>query len=377
MFAIDMKESRRTWVLLALVVLAVVIVFLSLAEDSIDVEQKREQAASQIVSVEKVIVAPATVKVTAFSEIKPRWSALLRASVSGRILEVQTGALAGGVVNANEPLITIEDSQYVAGLAAAKLTLQQAQLTLSKAEKYTAVARRQFKTSGVNPPNDLALHLPELRIAESTVSSAKARVAAAQEQLENTTIKAPFSGFVVERFVSPGQSVNVGDQLLKLIDNRKFDLVANVGRSDWALLQQPLAGRSATVLNQDGKPIAEAKIRNGGGFLDEKTRQYRIFLEITDSGRQTVLSGDFVRVLLPGIAVPRALNIPESALTREGYIWFVDEADCLQRWSPEVLFREQDRVIIRAPHRAVTVRVAITPLASFLPGQHVRPKSVE
>jgi RND family efflux transporter MFP subunit len=358
---------------LSLIVLVVVAVYLSWAEDSIDVEQAKGEPVAQVVSIENLAVTPETVKVAAFAEIRPRWSAELRASVSGRIQEVHESALAGERVEADTTLISIDHSQYAADLSAAELALKEAQLGLSKAEKATAVARKQFKRNGTKPPNELALHLPELRIAEAAVESANARVAASRRQWEDTTVKAPFAGYIVERFVSPGQSVNVGDPLVKLVDDQMFDLVAEVGRSDWLLLQQPVAGLEASVLNQDGELIARARIRQGGGFLDQKTRQYRIFLEITDSGEATVLSGDFVRVLLPGITVPSALNIPESSLTQEGYVWYVDGEDRLQREAPEVLFRRQNRIVIRAPEGAVALRVAITPLASFLPGQQVRP----
>jgi RND family efflux transporter MFP subunit len=367
----------RIWIVLSLVVLLAVIIYLVWAEDSIDIEQVKKEPVAQIVTIENLRVTPETVKVASYAEVRPRWSAELRASVSGRILEVHDAALAGERVKADTTLITIDDSQYAADLLAADLALKEAQLELSKAEKSTAVARNQFKRNGTKPPNDLALHLPELRIAKSAVNSAKARLAASRQQLKDTTIKAPFSGFIVERFVSPGQSVNIGDPLVKLVDDRRFDLIADVGISDWLLLQQPLPGLMASVLNQDNKQIAYAKIRQGGGFLDQKTRQYRVFLEITASGETTVLSGDFVRVLLPGITVPLALNIPESALTQEGYIWYVDDEDNLQRYVPEVIFRHQNRIIIRALEGLDKLRIAIMPLASFLPGQQVQPQSVE
>jgi RND family efflux transporter MFP subunit len=317
------------------------------------------------------------VEISAFAEVQPRWSAELRSAVSGLVLEVRDSALVGERVEQDTTLITIEQSQYIAELSSAELALKEAQLALSKAEKATAIERRQFTRNGTKPPNDLALHLPELRIAKSAVKSAEARVVSSEQQLKNTTINAPFSGYVVKRFVSPGQSINIGDSLVKLVDDRSFELVAEIGRSEWLLLQQPLSGLTARVLSEDGKDIAQAKIRQGGGFLDEKTRQYKVFLEIANTHKSTVLSGDFVRVLLPGITLPATLNVPETAVTQERYNLYLDNKDCLQRDTPQLLFRRHNRVIIRAPESANTWRIAVTPLASFLPGQQVRPQPVE
>lgn len=373
------RPANNRWVLitLSLIVLAAVVLYLTWAEDTIDVQQNEQLPTTQIVSIQQLSTKPETVTVNTFAEVRPRWSAVLQSAVSGRVLKVFDSALAGEKVAVGTTLITLENSQYAAELLVAELAVQEARLTLLKAEKSTLVAREQYKQNATKPPNELALHLPELHIAKTAVKSAQAQVDANRQKLQDTTITAPFSGFITQRFVSPGQSVNIGDALVKLIDDRQFELVAEVGRSDWLLLQQPLSGLAAHVLNQFGQPVAQAEIRQGGGFLDEKTRQYKIFLEIREPVKETVLSGDLVRVLLPGITVQTALNIPESALTQEGYIWYLDEENRLQRKTPQVLFRQQNRIIIRVAEGAYSWRIAITPLASFLPGQKVRPQIAE
>lgn len=369
--------SRRwLWILLALVVLGAVLTFLDSAEDTIDVSRRDATPPTQLVSIETVIVGSETAEVVAFAEVRPRWAAEIRSAVSGRVIEVQKNALAGERVSEGATLIKIEDTQYVAGIAAAELALEEARLDLLRAENDATVARKQFERDGTTAPNDLALKLPQLRIAKRAVTSAEAQVAAARRQLENTTIKAPFSGFVTERFVSLGQSMSAGERLIMLVDDRRFDLTVELGRNDWALLQQPASGLSARVLDQEGELIAEARIRRGGGFLDESSRQYKVFLEIDDAQSTAVLSGDFLQVALPGKAIQKALNIPETALTREGFVWHLDDDDRLQRFDPEILFRRHDRIVIEAPKGASTWRIASTPLASFLPGQQAQAEDV-
>ena len=373
----DAPRKRWVWIVLAFVVLGGVALFLATAEDTVDVEQAKAPPPAQLVSVETVPVGPATVEVSSFAEIRPRWSAELRAAVSGRVTDVLDSALAGERVEAGTTLITIENSRYVAELAAAELALKEARLALWKAKNATYVARKEYEASGTTPPNDLALRLPQLDIARSSVASAEARVSAAKRQLDDAIVTAPFSGFVTERFVSPGQTLNTGERLVKLVDNATFELTVELGRNDWALLKRPLAGLTAQVLNQGGEVIAQADIRRGGGFLDETTRQYKVFLEVTGPGSKRVLSGDFVRVMLPGITVPAALSIPASALTQEGYVWHLDGQDRLQRVTPRVLFRRRGRIVIEAPEGAGAWRIATTPLVSFLPGQKVRAEKVE
>lgn len=365
-------RSRWVWIILSIAVFGFVLYILSITEDTIDVEESAQPPSLPTVSIEVVPVRAQSVEVRAFAEVRPRWSAELTTAVSGRVKKVYANSLAGEPVEVGSPLIEIENSRYVAELAAAELALKEAQLTLWQAENATLLARREFERNRRTPPNDLALKLPQLEIAKSSVASAQARISAARRQLQDTTIVAPFSAYVTERFVSPGQTVGVGDRLLKLVDKSKFELVAELSRANWRLVRKPLAGTSAAVLNQGGTEIARAEIRRAGGFLDQETRQHKVFLDLENDGSEGVLSGDFVTILLSGITVPDALDLPASALTQEGYVWHVDADDRLQRIEPSVLFRRQDRVIVKAPKGKQEWRIAITPLVSFLPGQEVR-----
>ena len=245
----DRPHARRRWIVLvlSLLALAAVIMFLLASEDTADVTRTASPPVVQQVSVETLAVGPQTAEVSAFAEIRPRWSAELRASVPGRVEQVFDTALAGERVDAGTELITIEDSRYVAELAAAELALKQAELALWKAENATTLARREYERNNAKPPNDLALRLPELEIARSSVKSARARLAAAQQQLDDTRISAPFSGFIAVRFISLGQSVNSGDALVRLVDDTVFEVTVELGRSGTGpCLHQPLQriGRS-------------------------------------------------------------------------------------------------------------------------------------
>ncbi len=368
------SRYRWFWILLSLMLFAVTLTLLSYTEDTVDVVGATSPLPASLVTVEQVATAPQTVEIRTFAEVRPKWSAVLTAPVSGRVDSVFDLALAGNQVEAGTPLLKIEDGQYVAEFAAAELELKQADLALWQAKNATYVARADFKRNNIKPPNDLALKLPQLAIAESAVKSARAQVASAERRLEDTIVTAPFSAFVTERFVSPGQSVNIGDRLVTLTDNTEYELIAEFSPKDWALTKKPLSGQSATVLDHGGNKIAEGLVRSGGEYLDDTTRQYRIFIDIKKSESNAVLGGDLVVIQLAGITFADALDIPASALTKDGFVWRVDSDDLLQRLEPEVLFRQGDRLIIRFREELESLRVATTPLVSFLPGQRVEPR---
>ncbi|MCV6595114.1 MAG: efflux RND transporter periplasmic adaptor subunit [Silicimonas sp.] len=371
-------SPARRWLFItvALAALGTVILLLLETEDTVDVSRSETPPPAQLVSVLHVNKAESAARISVYAELHPRWNAEIRAAVSGRILTVHDAALAGTRVAAGAPLFEIERSQYDTAAAAAEMALEEAQLARLRAENNVTVARRQFRRDGVNPPNDLALRLPELRIAERAVASAKAQLAAARQQITDTSVTAPFSGFVTERIASLGQTVAAGETLLTLSDDSQFELMAELSQADWALLAHPIAGRTAQLFHRDGSPLGEARIRQGGGFLDPKTRQMRVFLEVADPA-PGVLAGDFLRITFDGRRIADTLRLPETALTRAGHIWLVDGNNLLVRHSPEILFRDGGFITIAPPETPGPWAVAKTPLASFLPGQRVTPHVAE
>ena len=133
-------------------------------------------------------------------------------------------------------------------------------------------------------------------------------------------------------------------------------------------------GATADLTQRSGGALGRAQVRRGGGFLDQDTRQVRVFLDVTKPDER-ILAGDFLQVHIPGRRISDTLTLPESVLTRAGYIWLVDDKDQLQRLSPNILFRSESTVTVSAPEGTGPWRVAKTPLASFLPGQRVTPQS--
>ncbi len=367
------KHHRRwLWIVSALIVLAGGIVVLDEMEDVADVRQASAPPPVPLVSVIHVEPGPVRAEITAFAEVRPRWQIEMRAAVSGRVTHVHDAALAGARVIQGTPFLIIEKAPYVTEVAEADRQLAEAELALVRAKNQVTVARKQFARDGVKPPNDLAIHLPDLRIAEKAVVSATAQLDAARIQLRDTDVVAPFSGIVTERMVSLGQSVSEGDPLLNLADDRHYELVVELPRHEWALLEQPIAGTDVGIFDNSGNKLGEASIRQGGGFLNPTTRQTRLFLDVTDPD-ENLLAGDFVQVRLSGRSVAHTLTLPETSVTRTGQFWVVDGEGLLRRIEAEPLFRVGSKLVIAAPFDGA-VQVVLTPLTSFFPGQPVAPK---
>lgn len=369
------KLGTRFWkqwlgIGLAITMLFAVMTLLFATEDTANVTRQSNPKPAPVISVVQVSPDVAVAHVMAIAELRPRWDVEIRAAVPGRITRVQDAALAGERVASGTQLLQIDKTPFNASVAAAERSLEEAKLELWRAKNAVTIARDQLERANVSPPNELSLRLPQLRIAERTVTLAEAELAAARRQLADTSVTAPFSGIITERNVSVGQMVTAGEPLVRLADDRRFELIVELNEADWALLDHPISGSFADLYHRDGTPLGQARIRQGGGYLNQQTRQLRVFLEVINPG-ENVLAGDLVKVGFTGRTIDNTLSIPESALTRAGHVWMVSTEGQLVRVGPEILFRKDGMLVIPAPEGEGPWQIAITPLASFLPGQRV------
>lgn len=373
--------SSKQWLWVSLAFLALIIGILFLMEDVVDIEKKAQPLDAPPVSIVTVTPGPNKGLIRVFAEIKPHWFVQLSAHVNGQIVQMSERAVAGGRVDIDTLLVRIEDSHYKAQMHEAEQTLAEARLALLQEQKKAAQAESDWQRSGIKQsPSALTLNRPQLEIAKQSVKAAKSRLAATRKEYEYTRIKAPFTGFITQRHVSIGQTVNAGDNIVDIINDEQLDITVSLNQSQWQLLHKDWTDNKAVIYNDREEAVATASIKRGGGYMDPQTRQYKLFLEVEQNTSNSVLSGEFVQVDLPGIIVENSMKLPESALTREGYIWYIDNDSRLRRFLAQVLFRAEDHVVVRTPLQRQAAgqdydswRIAINPLTAFLSGNAVKP----
>ncbi len=378
-------KNRKWWLLGSFSILIMVLVVIAILEESVQIEKKSSSRYLPPVSVVNLQSQDNKGVIQVYAEVTPRWATTLKPQVSGEIIEVSDHAFAGAAVKKGDLLILIENSAYQADVHEAEHALSEAKLSLLQEKKKSAQAQRDWQRSGINKTSSaLALNKPQLEVAKNAVNAAESKVSAARKNLTYTRIKAPFSGIITTRHVSIGHVVTEGEELLSIVHDAQQDIAVALSKQQWTGLAENWRMRPASIRNMAGVEIAQAQIKRGGGFLSPKTRQYTLFLEINGTSNSNVLPGDFVQVALPGRIARNSLAVPEGALTRSGFIWYLDDADRLRQFIAKVLFHDDDRIIIETPstemiskHYPSKWRIATTPLASFLAGNPVKPVVVE
>jgi len=123
----------------------------------------------------------------------------------------------------------ISRQQYDAAIAqeaAAKATLDAANSAVATAESHIAQARAGVRQAGT-APQQVAVSRSRAGSASALAQRAQSTVAAAQLNLQYTTVKAPANGIVSKRSVEVGQVVQPGQPLCALVNLDDIYVTAN------------------------------------------------------------------------------------------------------------------------------------------------------
>ena len=243
----------------------------------------------------------------ALGTLKANESVALTANVAETIRAIHFES--GQRVKKGDLLVELDRAEEQAVLQEARYTLNEAQ---SQLDRIKAVAKR----------GDASQSLLDEKQREFYV--ARARVAAIESRLENRLIRAPFSGLVGLRNVSPGAFVSPGDVITNLVDDRRMKLDFNVPSVFLASLQ-PGVAIQATARALDNA-VFEGVVESVDNQVDPVSRSVTV-RAILDNKQSRLKAGLLMEVKLQ--SNPReAIVIPESALVQdrdEHYVFVVKE----------------------------------------------------
>lgn len=152
----------------------------------------------------------------------------------------------------------------------------------------------------------------------------------AQVRLENTIVRAPFSGQITVRHVELGQTVNVGTELLELADVSPLEVKLYLPEKVVSRLQigQPVELRS----DVDPDTPLEGGVSRIAPSVDPATSTVKVTLEVTNPG-DAARVGSFVRARITTDVVEQAVAVPKKALVPEAGVTylFLAEADTVRK----------------------------------------------
>ncbi|WP_457442238.1 efflux RND transporter periplasmic adaptor subunit [Roseateles sp. P5_E4] len=253
--------------------------------------------------------------------IQPARRADLRAEVAAVVLQVAKDN--GERVRAGDLIIRLDPTSIRDGLTSADEALRAAQQSFEQTERVLA-RQRTLNQQGMISMQGLEDAEVRRNAAQSELAAAKARAVTARQQVSRTEIRAPFDGVVSERKISVGDTVQIGRELIKVIDpaSMRFEGQVSADRLGELKLGQPVSFR----INGFGDAEFRGKLARIDAAANATTRQVELIAEFNDRSKAPQVSGLYAEGRVES-AERKALVLAEGSVQRQGdsaYVWKVD-----------------------------------------------------
>ncbi len=243
--------------------------------------------------------------------IQPERKADLRAEVSTVVLQVLKEN--GEAVKRGDIIVRLDETSIRDNLNSANDAMRNAGLALDQAER-NLQRLKTLRASGMTSMQSLDDAEVRRNAAQSEVSSAKARAAAAQQQMQRTVVRAPFDGIVSERKVSAGDTASAGKELVKVIDPNSMRFVGRVS-ADKIGMVKPGQAVSFRINGYAGQEF-RGKVTRVDPAANDITRQVEVLVAFADA-KQPKVSGLYAEGNIEAETVA-ALMLPEGAIVKSG-----------------------------------------------------------
>jgi len=245
--------------------------------------------------------------------------AQVAAQISGRIVDLPFEV--GDTVAVGQVIARITQQETQSGAQAALAQFSEAEIALAEAQRqYDRVAALYEKRLVATVQVDTARQARDAARARKDV--AKAQVEAAKTRLEYTEIIAPYSGVVIERLVSMGETVMPGTPLLTGIALDQLRVRVKVPQSKIATIS---AATNATLLN--GESELALGLARFVPSAERDSQGFTYLFDIPSQSSESLLPGMLVQVNMPG-REQTSLVVPESAVAQRGElrgVYVIDE----------------------------------------------------
>ena len=229
-------------------------------------------------------------QVKLFGEVVADRSSELRPLVAGQVIKLGEGFLEGGLVAQGDLLLQIDPFDYETGLDESRWMLQEAQVRL---EMLQSDLKRAQELSAQNLVSEQFLESAELdvRQQEAVVGQKQVQLKRAERDLQETTLRAPYSGVLSNVGVNLGKHLSTGDKVADLIDTSRLEVRFSLSNAQYGRFlesSESVIGRPVFIAWTVGQEHLKysAEIARVGAEIDSTTGGINAYAVIDTAGEQ-------------------------------------------------------------------------------------------
>ncbi len=316
----------------------------------------------------------------------------LSAAVAGPVSWISPTLEAGGYVEADQPLLRLDSSDFETALARSSASLQQAQAESGHADRELARIQ-ELAQQRLASESQLQDALRAAEVGRARLADAQANFRQAELDLARVEIKAPFNAIVQTRDVELGQYVNRAQSVAMLLGADEVEVRVPLAIRQLGYLDIPL-GQRGEFTDELAPPVMltgyyggqehhwRGKLVRTEAAIDPNSNTVQTIIRVSQpesleksewGGSKIPLPiGLFVDARINGKFIDEVVALPRSVIRNNNQVLVVDAENKMYFREVEVYRLEEDRVLISAG-LAPGELICISPIQAVVNGMSVQP----
>ncbi|MEL6676153.1 MAG: efflux RND transporter periplasmic adaptor subunit [Bacteroidota bacterium] len=171
--------------------------------------------------------------------------------------------------------------------------------------------------------------LPELKNAKEKVFFSTRNILnqfysikSAEKRLSKYTVRAPFSGSLVEVMEEVNSVVNPGTRVARIARSNRLELEVPFRPEDLAFLK---VGTTVKVFDENQAISWPGRVNRIGSALDPTTQSINVYIQF-NPGLAPIFEGQYLQAEIPGTRLREVMEIPRNAIINQNQVYVVQDS---------------------------------------------------
>ncbi len=305
----------------------------------------------------------------------------LVAEVSGKITMTHRDFIEGGLIQRDEQLIKIDETDYIIAESTAKAELKVIESDIKLEHGKQTIARNEWAMLGVEGASkedeELVLRKPQLAALDAQKAAKILKLDQAMIDLKRCQVQSPFNAIISTADVRRGDYATPQTMLATLIDTDKFHIEVSI----------PIRKlQSITIPGAEVKVIANNRVFTGKtsrllGEIEKSGRMAKVLVEVKDPLNLTgkwdskLLLGEYVKAEIAANSVDNVITVHRDFYREGNTVWLLTAENKLAIKSVTPIWEEREHVYVKSSELPADSQLITSDLGFPIDGMQLKTQS--
>lgn len=307
MISFIQKSPKTATLLIILGPVFLLIILLKMSNNSVVGNTANAPKASEVSVIAAKQSDSFTRPISVFGKVESLNEAVVSFENNGLLLSVLVNE--GDYVSAGQTLAQLDTDRLQAQLGALNASLARAEAD----ERLAILLEKRIESlisQKLESPQRLDQARESTKASTAVVNEIKARITQGNIDIDNATLKAPFSGWIMSRLVDVGTTINYAQPIFRIQQADLYEIRFGLANQDVTSLT---VGQTYSL--QHGDATHNAKLRAVGSTRNNMTRTVDVLFRLKNTNGHLVRPGDLMSLSLEQQVTEAGYWVPITALS--------------------------------------------------------------